>query len=89
MTYTTTNIEETIKTIQNIKNTDITTITLWFENDYIIEINKKDQKAILYEFEPTTEHYHYRGEYKTLIEDIKQGYIKYGKKHKYLGMDIT
>ncbi|WP_323737619.1 hypothetical protein PXD04_11285 (plasmid) [Methanosphaera sp. ISO3-F5] len=89
MTYTTTNIKETIKTIQNIKNTDNTTLTLWFENDYIIEINKKDQKAILYEFEPNTEHYHYQGEYKTLIEDLQKGHIKYGKKHKYLGMDVN
>ena len=87
MTYTTTNIKETLKTIKNLKNTNIKTITIWFENNYLIEINKKDQIAVLYEFEPSTEHYHYQGEYQSLIEDLQKGYIIYGKKHRYLGTD--
>ncbi len=88
MVFTTTNIEKTIKIIENLKNSDYTVLTLWFENDYVIEINKKDLKAILYEFEPCTEHYNYKGEYITLFEDIKKGYIRYGRKHKFEWMDI-
>ena len=89
MTYTTTNLEESIKIIKNLKNMNITTLTLWFENDFIIEINKKDQKAILYEFEPSTEHYYYQGEYQSLIDDLQEGYIKYGKRYKFLEMDVN
>lgn len=83
------NIDETINIIENFKqNTNLNTLTLWFENDYIIEISKENCKAILYEFEPSTEHYHYRGEYPNLVEDLKKGYIKYGKEHRFKEMDI-
>lgn len=89
MRYTVKVLEETINLIQNQKNTNINVLTLWFENDYIIEINKKNFKTILYEFEPCTEQYHYKGEYLNLMNDLKKGYIKYGKKHKFLEMDVV
>ena len=43
----------------------------------------------MYEFEPCTEQYHYKGEYLNLMNDLKKGYIKYGKKHKFLEMDVV
>ena len=51
MLYTVKEVNEVIKTIQTFKeNQFINTLTLWFENNYIIEINKKNYKHILYEY---------------------------------------
>ncbi|MBQ6219527.1 MAG: hypothetical protein IJJ47_07340 [Methanosphaera sp.] len=87
MIHSINDINKTIKIVENIKQYPrIKRLNIIFEDDYVIEI--KNQKVILYEFEANTEHYYYKGEYTNLINDLKKGYIEYGRKHKFIEMVI-
>ncbi len=83
-------VNEAVELIQNFKDMSISYVDLWFDDDYMVEINSRTNQPELYEFEPNTEHYNYLGEYPNLIEDLKKGHITYGRKnHKFIEMDVT
>lgn len=89
MKKTINDINKTIEIIQKFKeNPEINTLTLWFEGDYVIEINKRNNKTILYQFETNSEKYYYQGEYRNLLGHLKEGYIIYGKKYQFMEMDV-
>lgn len=75
--------------IKNLSNLPISHISFWFDEDYVVEV-KKNTAPQLYLFEPSTEHYHYKGEYGNFYHDLKKhnAILNKGRLLKFIDMDI-